>query len=237
MTAQMLALDLRRGPAPALALAVLVLAGADALGGRSSCESAVLSLRQAMWVVFPCVLAAGVWRGGAARRRGVDEAVRATASPAWRRAAIEGAAVALAGAPTVVLVLAALTVTGCAFGSAAAGVVAVLALAAAAFAGLALGRLLSAPMAAPLILFVVLVVGATFGGWSAGDGAALLLLPGVAEDAAPEGITAGVSAGQALWFAGLAVSGWLLASRRPLRLRLAALAPAAAGLAAVLALA
>ena len=57
-----------------------------------------------------------------------------------------------------------------------------LALGAAAFAGLALGRVAAAPMAAPLVLFAGLVVTSLFGGWSAASADTLLLLPGVAED-------------------------------------------------------
>jgi len=230
MTARMLALDLRRGPAPLVALAVLLLGGAAA---GSGCESAVLSLRQGLWVVFPCVLAAGIWHGGAARRRGVEETIRAAPAPAWRRAAVEGAAVGGAAAAALVLLLAATALTGCALGSAAATAVAVLALVAAAFAGLALGRVAAAPIAAPLTLFVVLAVTATLGSWAPGDGPAMLLLPGVADGVAPDQLSSRVAAAQALWFGGVALSGWLLASAR---LPLAALAPAAAGLAGLLVL-
>lgn len=81
-------------------------------------------------------------------------------------------------------------------------------------------------MAAPLVLFTGLVVTSVFGGWSAASADALLLLPGVAEDAATDQLTVKISVAQMVWFAGLAVSGWLCASRS----RLAGLAPAAAGL-------
>lgn len=227
MTARMLAVDLRRGPAPALGLAVLGLGGALVLGG--GCD-AVLSLRRAMWLVFPCVLAAGVWHGGSARRQDLDEAVTASALPAWRRSAVEGGSITVAGFAAFVLLLGAQALNGgctsLTASSSAAGVVAVLALAAAAFAGLAFGRVAAAPMAAPLVLFAGLVVTSVFGGWSAASGDALLLLPGVAEDATADQLTVRISVAQTLWFAGVAVSGWLCASRP----RLAALAPAAAGL-------
>jgi hypothetical protein len=227
MTARMLAVDLRRGPAPVLGLAVLGLGGALVLG--AGCD-AVLSLRRAMWLVFPCVLAAGVWHGGSARRRHLDEAVTASALPAWRRSAVEGASITVAGFAAFVVLFGAQTLNGgctaLTTGSSAAGIVAVLALGAAAFAGLALGRLAAAPMAAPLVLFAGLVVTSVFGGWSAASADALLLLPGVAEDAATDQLTVRISVAQMVWFAGLAVSGWLCASRY----RLAGLAPAAAGL-------
>ena len=73
---------------------------------------------------------------------------------------------------------------------------------------------------------------AVFGGWSAESARAMLLLPGVGEEVTARELTVRTSAAQMLWFAGLAVSGWLWASR----LRLAGLAPAAAGLAALWAL-
>jgi hypothetical protein len=231
MSARMLAIDLRRGPAPLLALAVLVLAGAPALGDAGGCVDAALSLREAMWLVFPCVLAAGVWRGGAARRRHVDEAIAVGALPAWRRAAVEGGSIGLAGAATLVLLGGALALGGCGLGDAGVGAVAVVAVLAAAFAGLALGRVASAPMGAPLALFAGLAVTATFGGWSPGGSDAMLLLPGVAENVTAAQLT-GVAAAQVLWFAGLAVAGWLAASGR----RLAAVAVVVAGLAAVPAL-
>lgn len=233
MTARMLAVDLRRGPAPILGLAVLGLGGALALGG--GCD-AVLSLRRAMWLVFPCVLAAGVWHGGSARRRHVDEAITASALPAERRSAVEGGSITVAGFAAFVLLFGAQTLSGgctaLTAGSAAAGVVAFLALAAAAFAGLALGRIAAAPMAAPLVLFAGLVVTSLFGGWSVASADTLLLLPSVAEGGATDQLSVKLSVAQTLWFAGLAVSGWLCASRP----RLTGLAPAAAGLVALWAL-
>lgn len=232
MTARMLAVDLRRGPAPVLALAVLVLGGAPALSAPSACDDAAMSLRGAMWLVFPCVLAAGVWHGGAARRRDVEEAIVASALPAWRRAAVEGGAIGLTGAAMLLLLLGTLAMTGCGAGPASAAAVALLAVQAAAFTGLALGRFTAAPMAAPLTLFAGLVVTATVGGWSAGSSEAMLLLPGVAEDVTPGQLTARISVSQMLWFAGLAISGWLAASGW----RLAAVACAVAGLAALMAL-
>jgi len=247
MTARMLALDLRRGPASVLALALLGLGGALVLSAPGDCDGswqeAVFSLRRAAWIVIPCVLAAGVWRGGSARRRGLDDTIAAGALPAWRRSAVEGGAIGLAGAAVFVLLLAAVTVAGgCASGlftgsAAAAAVAGVLMLLAAAFSGLALGRFAAAPMAAPLALFGGLTVGSLFGGWSPDGAAAMLLLPSVAEGVAASQLTVRVSTAQMLWFAGLAVTGWLVASRFPARFGLARLAPAAAGLAALAALA
>ncbi|HYH90339.1 MAG TPA: hypothetical protein VEX67_13980 [Solirubrobacteraceae bacterium] len=246
MTARLLALDLRRGPAPLLALAMLGLGGALVLGAPGGCDGrwpdAVLALRDAGWIVFPCVLAAGVWRGGSARRRQLDDAITASPLPAWRRSAIEGGAIAIAGVATFVVLLAALTVTGgCTSGllagrPAAAALAGVLALLAAAFTGLALGRFAVTPMAAPLALLATLAVTFVAGGWSGGSADAMLLFPAVGEDVTPRQLTVRISAGQILWFAGLAVSGWLLASRFPARFRLTRLVPAAAGLAALAAL-
>jgi hypothetical protein len=232
MTARMLLIEARRGPSPILVLAALGLGGATALG--AGCD-AVVALREAMWLVFPFMLAAGVWRGGSARRRHVDEAIAAGSLPSWRRTAVEGGSLALAGAAAAVVLLGAAALTGGCTAvtaeAAAAAAVAVAALAAAAFAGLSLGRLASAPIAAPLVLFLALAVSTVLGGWSAGNATALLMLPGVAEDGTE--LPLRISAAQLLWFAGLAVSGWLLASR----FALAGLAPAAAGLAALWALA
>lgn len=241
MTPRMLALDLRRGPAPVVALAILGLAGSLVLSAPDACDGrwsdAVLALRRTMWLVFPCVLAAGVWHGGRTSRRLLDDAIGASALPAWQRSAVEGGSIGLAGLAAFVLLFGALTVTGCTSGSltgsaAAAGVVTVLSLQAAAFAGLAIGRFAAAPMATPLVLFAGLAVTAIFGGWSEGSAQAMLLLPGVAEDVTAGQLTVRTSIAQMLWFAGLAVSGWLYASRW----LLAGLAPAAAGLAALWAL-
>ena len=246
MTARMLALDLRRGPAPLVALAVLGLGGALVLGAPGGCggrwPEAVLSLRGVAWVVGACVLAAGVWRGGSARRYRLDDAMAASALPAWRRCAVEGCAIGLAGVAAAALLLAALTVTGgCTSGflagsSGAVAFAGALALVAAAFSGLALGAFAPAPMAAPLALLGALTVTSVLGEWSGESGSAMLLLPGVADDVTARELTLRTSAGQMLWFAGLAASGWLLASRFPARFRLARLAPAAIGLAALAAL-
>lgn len=223
-----LLMDLRRGPAPLLALGVLVLAGAP---GASACQSAVLSLRDGLWLALPCVLAAGVWHGGAARRRGVDEALRSTPAPAQRRAAVEGGSLGLASASALALVLVALLAGGCASGPLSVGAVAVLAVAATGFAGLAIGRVFPAPMAAPLALFFTLVVASVFGGWTEESSKALLLLPTAGEGVTAAQLAGAVAAGQLLWFAGLGLAGWLAASGR---WRAAAL-PAAAGLAGLLA--
>jgi hypothetical protein len=246
MTARILAVDFRRGTASVLLLALLGLGGALVFSDSPGCDGrwgeGVLSLRQALGVLVPCVLAAGVWRGGSARRQGLDEAIAATPLPPWRSSAVEGGAIGLAGVGAFGLLLASLTVAGgctadVSAGNAAAAIGAsVLALQAAAFAGLALGRSLAAPMTAPLALFAGLVVTMVLGGWSPGSGWAMLLLPAVDEAVGLSGLSVSVSTAQMLWFAGLALSGWLLASRRPGGSRLVRLAPAAAGLAALVAL-
>jgi len=244
MTARMLALDLRRGPAPIVALAVLVLGGAQALSAADACDGrwsgALFALRQdAMWLAFPCVLAAGVWRGGRARRRQLDDALGAASLPAWRRAAVEGGSIGVAGLAAVVVLLGAVIATGgCTSGpgswaAAGSGVVTVLSLFAAAFVGLALGRVATGPMVTPLVLFLALAVTSVFGGWTAEDGRAMLLLPAVGEEAAADDLTGRISVAQMLWFAGLGLAGWLAASQR----LLAGLAVGVAGLVALLALA
>jgi hypothetical protein len=91
-------------------------------------------------------------------------------------------------------------------------------------------------MTAPLVLFAGLVVTMVLGGWSPGSGWAMLLLPGVDEAVTARQLTVRTSTAQTLWFIGLAASGWLWASRWPARFRLARLAPAAAGLAALVVL-
>lgn len=244
MTARMLALDLRRGPAPLVALAVLVLGGAQALSAADACDGrwsgALFALRQdAVWLAFPCVLAAGVWRGGRAHRRMLDDALGATSLPAWRRAAVEGGSIGLAGLAAVVVLLGAVMASGgCTSGpgswaAAGSGAVTALSLLAAAFAGLALGRAATAPMATPLVLFLALAVTSVFGGWTAEDGRAMLLLPAVGEDATPDQLSGRIALAQMLWFAGLALAGWLAASRHGL----AGLGAGVAGLVALLALA
>jgi hypothetical protein len=247
MTARMLALDLRRGPAPLLVLTLLALGGLLVLGDSGGCEgrwpAAVILLRETLGIVLPFVLAAGVWHGGSPRRRGVEGTIAATALPSWRRAAVEGGSIGLGGLAAFALLLGVLTAgAGCTSGlstgsSAAALVASVLALQAGAFAGLAIGRLSPAPMTAPLVLFGGLAVTMVLGGWSPGAGWALLLLPGLDEAVTARHLTAETSVAQALWFTGLAMSGWLWASRSPARFRLVGVAPAAAGVAALAVLA
>ena len=248
MTARMLALDVRRGPALVLGIALLGLGAALLLSGSTQCDGrwagAVLALRNEAWLLVPCVLAAGVWRGGSPRRRHVDETIGASAAPRWRRAAIEGGSLALAGSAVFVVLLALLTVSGgCTAAvvddrSLAAALAGVVSVPAAAFAGLAIGRLATTPMAAPLTLFAALAVTAVVGaGWSSDSGGALLVLPALGEDLGIGQLATTTSVAQLIWFVGLAVSGWLLASRSPARLPILGLAPAAAGLAAVAALA
>jgi hypothetical protein len=247
MTTRMLAIDLRRGPAPVLALALLVLGGAQILGGSVDCGAGwpdvALAVRDGMWLAFPCVLAAGVWRGGAARRRQLDGAIRAASLPRRRRSAVEGGSLGLAGIAALALLLVTATAAGgCApdglrVDSAAAGLAGGAALVAAAFAGLALGRVAPAPLAAPLALFLALAVGSVFGGWAPGDDAAMLLLPGLGEGVGAGDLELRATMAQLCWFAGLAITGWLAAGAGSRRSRLTAPLPALAGLAALFALA
>jgi hypothetical protein len=225
MTARMVALDLRRGPAALLTLALLGLGGVLLLGTPVECDGrwpeAVISVRNnSAWLVIPAVLAAGVWRGGSARRRHLSDVIGASSRPGWQRAAVEGGSIGLVGAATYVLLLATVTATGdCTSAlptasSAAAAVAGVLAIQAAAFAGLALGRSAAAPMVAPLALFGAMSVTFVLGGWSGEGSDWMLLLPSLDEGIAAGQLSVRASLGQSLWFTGLAVAGWLWAARR-----------------------
>ena len=247
MTARMVALDLRRGPAALLTLALLGLGGVLLLGTPAECAGrwpeAVISLRNnSAWLVIPAVLAAGVWRGGSARRRHLSDVIGASSRPGWQRAAVEGGSIGLVGAATYLLLLATVTVASdCTSAlpttsSAAAAVAGVLAIQAAAFAGLALGRSAAAPMVAPLALFGAMSVTFVLGGWSGEGSDAMLLLPSLDEGIAAGQLSVSASLGQTLWFAGLAVSGWLCASRWPARVNATSLVPALGGLAGLAAL-
>jgi hypothetical protein len=238
----MVALDLRRGPAALLALALVGLGVVLVLGTPADCDGrwpdAVISLRSSSaWLVIPCILAAGVWRGGSARRRHLSDVIGASSRPGWQRAAVEGGSIGLVGAATYLLLLTTVTATGgCTSAlptasSAGVAVAGVLAIQAAAFAGLALGRLATGPMAAPLALFAGLSVTSVLGGWSGEGSEAMLLLPSLDDGVSPQQLSVRTSMGQTLWFAGLAVSGWLCASRWPARVKIASLAPAVGGLA------
>jgi hypothetical protein len=246
MTARVIALDLWRGPAGLLALALLGLGAVLLLGTPTRCDGqwaeAVTSLRSSgAWLAIPAILAAGVWRGGSAERRGLGDAIAASPRPGLQRAAVEGGTIALVGAGAYLVLLASVTVAeGCTgaltASSAAAATAGLLAIPAAAFAGLALGRAAAAPMAAPLALFAAVSVISVFGGWSGEEGDAMLLLPLLDDRVAADQVGVASSVGQALWFTGLAVSGWMFASRWPSRWKITRLAPALAGLAALAAL-
>lgn len=64
----------------------------------------------------------------------------------------------------------------------------------------------------------------------------MLLLPSLDEGIAAGQLSVSASLGQTLWFAGLAVSGWLCASRWPAHVNATSLVPALGGLAGLAAL-
>ncbi|MFB6887838.1 hypothetical protein ACFCX4_00775 [Kitasatospora sp. NPDC056327] len=196
------------------------------------------SMRSTALTGLPVVLAAGIWHGGRERRSGVSELFAAT--PRSGPVRLLPAFVVLAGA--AVLAVAAVT------GWAAVGVsgkatfddgqwplglaVGLLVLAAVALLGLGIGRLAPAPVAAPLgavLLFLVLVVSEARNGRPA-NRLVDLVLPMLPVTDGFHRVLPSLSFAQIVWFAGLGVTGVLLAVAATTRTRVLAAIPAAAGL-------
>ncbi|KAA9156311.1 hypothetical protein FPZ12_027720 [Amycolatopsis acidicola] len=211
----------------------------------------------ALWVRFllvflwPVVVGAGAIQGMRDTRSGMHELLATTPRPHWHRGAVLAAAL---GALTVlgfllVFVVGAIEVLANG-GFVSAGFVPVVAVGAlvviaGAWLGLAVGRLLPHPLTAPALAVVSLVLTVLL--WSAldpetftssvlGSVRAGLLGPAIQQPHGSLVTTAtSVDAGQAVWFAGLAVTCFFLLAAKTVRARLLGLLPAAVAVAIALA--
>ncbi|MFD9190577.1 hypothetical protein ACFWCA_20380 [Streptomyces phaeochromogenes] len=197
----------------------------------------VQSMRGTAWIVLPVALAAGIWHGGRERRSEVSELFAATPRP--RSVRLLPAFLVIAGA----VVLAEAAMVGWAGvlvsryapygdGLQPAGLaVGLLAAVAVTLLGLGVGRVASAPVAAPLgavLLFLILSVSQDSRPANRLVDTVLPMLP-VADDF--HRVLPSLSVAQGVWFAALGVTGVLLAVAASTRARVLALTPAVAGVA------
>lgn len=205
----------------------------------ASWASLVYSVRGIAWVALPVVLAAGIWHGGRESRSDVSELFATTPRP--RSVRLLPAFLVIAG--TVVLAEAAVilwagvlitrhaTYSGGQWPPAlAVGLLAAIALT---LLGLGIGRLASAPVAAPLgavVLFLILMVSQARDGKPA-NRLVDTVLPMLPQTDDFHRVLPSLSAAQGIWFAALGVTGVLLTVAATPRARALSLAPAVAGLA------
>ncbi|MGW4062574.1 hypothetical protein ACWEGE_30125 [Amycolatopsis sp. NPDC004747] len=251
-------IELRRSIAPWAGLAVVVFALGFFLlfsgpwwkvpaPWTANTTTTALWVRFLLQLLWPVVVGAGAIQGMRDSRSGMTELLATTPRPAWHRAIrLAGAVGALTGlgylvvfAVGVVEVLAHdgffslvfVPVVG----------VGVLSVVAGSWLGLAVGRLLPHPLTAPGLAVLTLV--GTVLCWmslepdleSALPRRAGPLAPVLAEPRGSMVTTAGaLDAGQAVWFLGLAATGFLLLSVRSVRARLLSLLPLVVGAAIAL---
>lgn len=239
---RILGIELRRSAAAGTAL-LLVLAGAILLYAapkRWSVGWMALAMTQREYLVllWPLALAAGAWQARREQRSKVAELFASTARPPAQRMvptigamgfAVGGAYLAMAavGAPWIIDTAGYLPAA--VFAVAAVGV---LALVAAAWLGLAVGRLVPSPVTAPALAVAGLAFIFTFP-FAAGrrEWLALVFSPmfGMGQYTDYQTVSGRVSAAQAIWLATLAGTGAMLLAAGNWRTRLATLLPAVLG--------
>lgn len=243
---RMLRLEVKRSVALPVLLVMAVL-GAGFLWMRAEQWSAswpgvVQHLRGTGAVALPMALGFGVWHGSRERRAGVGELFATTPRP--RASRLLPAFVIVAGA-AVLAHIAVIVAAGAAvhphatsgLGSWPLPLLAGLpAVAAAALLGTGIGRLVPGVVATPLCvigLYVVLITNGGLRGDSSYSGGPFLdtLMPMLPMTDDFHRVLASLSVAHIVWFAALAVTGVLLALAGSVGTRIAALAPAAAGLA------
>ncbi|WP_410596639.1 hypothetical protein [Amycolatopsis sp. lyj-23] len=251
-------IELRRSIAPwaGLALVVFALAYLFLLTGpwwkipaawTANTTTTALWVRYLLQFLWPVVIGAGAIQGMRDSRSGMTELLATTPRPAWQRA------VRLAGAVGALTGLGYLVVFGVGVGEVLAHdgfvsaafvpvlLVGVLGVVAGGWLGLAVGRLLPHPLTAPGLALLAFVGSVLCGISLEQDLYAVLprragpLAPALAEPRGSMVTAAGaLDAGQAVWFLGLAVTGFLLLSVHSVRARLLSLLPLAAGVAVAL---
>ncbi|GAB3134315.1 hypothetical protein GCM10027258_05000 [Amycolatopsis stemonae] len=248
-----LRIELRRSIAPWAGLAVLAVALGFLflLSGpwwkvpapwTAHATTTALWVRYLLQFLWPIVVGAGAIQGMRDSRSGMVELLGTTSRPGRHRAARLAGAVGGLSALGFLLVFAVGAVEVLVHGGFfSAGFVPVLAVGllgvvAGSWVGLAVGRLLPHPLTAPGLAVVTLVLSVLCwmalepGVYSVLSVRAGLLAPALAE---PRGTlvttTASLDAGQAVWFLGLAATGFLVLAAESVRARLLALLPVVAG--------
>ncbi|MEU0537106.1 hypothetical protein [Amycolatopsis tolypomycina] len=250
--------ELRRSIAPwaGLALLVVALGFLFLLSGpwwkvpapwTGNTTTTALWLRFLLVFMWPIAVGAGAIQGMRESRSGMVELLTTTSRPGWHRAA------KLAGAVGALSALGYLVVFGVGFAEVLGHggfvsvtflpvlLVGLLAVVAGSWAGLGIGRLLPHPLTAPALAVLTLV--ASVVAWTSVEAGVLsmsytrfaLLAPALGQ---PRGVlvTTPVSLdlGQAAWFAGLAVTGFLLLAANSVWARVLGLLPVVAGAAIAL---
>ncbi|RZU54068.1 hypothetical protein EV385_6005 [Krasilnikovia cinnamomea] len=239
---RVLRIELRRSVAFGAVL-TLLLGGAVLLYAAPQRWSAgwmalAMTQRQYLVLLWPSALAAGAWQARREHRANVAELFASTARPPALRAlpvlgalAIAAAGGYLAAAAVAVpwIIDTASYLPAASFAVAAVGVVS---LVAAAWLGLALGRLLPSPFTAPAAavagMGLLLTIPALF---RDREWLTMLFSPmyGMGQYTDYQTVDGRVSAAQAIWLAALAVAGGLLVAAGNRRARLVALLPLALG--------
>jgi hypothetical protein len=251
MTARILGIELRRSTA-LWAAALIAASGAFLLYATSPpygwWMELVIAQRQLLQVLWPLALGAGAWQARRERRSRIEELLATTPRPRWRRVA----PVAVAMAITVLVAYPAMLAAGLGHTSSFAGyfpagvlpiaAVGALSLVAAAWLGLAVGRLLPSPLTPPLLAVAGFAVLAVMPSLLISDNdrvpRAQLLLPSLSGTGTPEFVTVAARANlaQAIWLAALAATGLVAFAAARRRGRVAAILPAVLGAAVALAL-
>jgi hypothetical protein len=246
LTGRILRIELRRSAALWTA-PVVALVGAATLyalparwGGRWT--QLAMWQRQYLLLLVPLVLGAGAWQARRDRKARMRELLATTPRPAWQRATVEAGAMAVAAVLAYLGMFVAgagqVAPTATYFSTAWIPVVAVgaLALVAAVLLGLAAGRLLPGRLTPPLVAvagLLAILLPAVFTGRGGASFDLLQPIVSTANQSDFVTFTTRLHLLQALWFAGLAVTGLLAsAASRPVG-RLLAIVPAAAAAAVV----
>lgn len=237
MTRPVLA-ELRRSGAAAVGVAVLLglLLWARPDEWAQGWIGLSLTLRNDLPVLVPVAVAAGAWLGGRDRRARTEELLGTTPRPTWHAVLLRAGILAAAVVTALALVL---VVVGLVHGRgdwlqqwwpAAVVATGLLAVAAGALLGAALGLRVRSNLVAPLALVLLGVVLLAFEATSYASSWTNLLGPAIEPTTlVARQVRTGATAGQAVWFAALLVTGAALAAARRRSASLLALLPAVVG--------
>jgi hypothetical protein len=235
--------ELRRSAAPATAVALLVIGTvlmffAEGIGFATGRMQLAMTQRLYLAVLWPLALAAGAWQARRESRSQVGELFASTPRPrAQRMVPTVGAmAVAVVCGYLAMSVAPLLWIAGTArylpMAFFAVTAVGALALIAAVWLGLAVGRLLPWPVTPPLAGVAGLALLLGLPGMTRPRGWLALVFSPIYEMNMPDSyatVPGRVSAAQTIWLAALAVAALMLLASRGWQLRTAALLPAALG--------